>query len=156
MNKNLLLLLGLAIASGSISAMQNERELCHEYLRKKYQAPAELAARLDAAYKQNKDFKQCIKSSRVCKCPDNLPCYIKTIYGHNMDRLRKLDKLRTFFDQENLDELILPEKYLWRDMYLVAEELAPEKNSHDECTLDGITKKTISTIANPFSKGRIW
>lgn len=155
MKRNLLLLLSLAVIDGPIFAMQNDSESCAKYLHQKYQAPQELEALLDTAYEQNEAFRECIESrkNRVCKCPYNLPCYIKTIYGYNMARLKNLDKLKKMFEQENLDELMLPEKYLWRDIYLVAEELAPEKNSHDECTLDGITKKQLAQLLTLSQKG---
>ncbi len=143
---SLLLLCTALAASFAAFGMQADFEA---KLREKYQAPAELAAILDAAYESNEaNIKECLRQKSVCKCPRNLPCYIKT--NSVMPRIHNLDKLRTLFAQQQLDELILPEKYLWRD-YVVAEELVP---APDECNiLAGITKKQLAQLMTLSKEG---
>ena len=141
----LLLWLGIGTAVATYNYVQaNEEEALH----KKHQAPAELSNILDPYYE---DIKKCLQSNKVCKCPDNLPCYIKK--RDVMRRIKNLDKLHSLIAQEHLDEIILPEKYIWRD-YVVAEELTPIKNKNGHDSLDGITKKQLQQLLIVAKKGK--
>ena len=124
-----------------------------ENLRKKYQAPPQLKKILDIALEQDQVFRECLESSCVvCKCPNNLPCYIKPF---RIIRLENLEKLKTLIDREKLDEIIVPEKYVWNDR-IVSEELIPEKNKKGECKLDNITKMQFAQIAILAKKAGFW
>lgn len=145
--KKLLLFFTTFSSITSLHAMDTEN------LQKKYQAPPNLQAILDTAQEQDEIFRQCLKNIEkigVCKCPRNLPCYIK--HKNIMQRLKNLDRLQTLFDQENLDELMLPKKYLWQD-YLVAEELVPSQANDTAHNLKGITKKQLSQLIIMAQKG---
>ena len=141
---------GIAASNSAQAAEENDEDI----LRKKYQAPAELAAILDASYEE---IEKCLERNTVCKCPNNLPCYIKkgTIINPITIRIKNLEKLRTLIIQENLDEFVLPEKYIWQD-YLVAEILTPIKSKNNYRTLNNITKKQLAQLITLAEKGRFW
>lgn len=141
MNYLKILLCALLAVPSATCAMQEPDE---EFLEKKYQAPKELADLLDAAYEQDHIFRRCLHNEDVCPCPGNLPCYVKEF---NMRRIKNLEKLKALFKQEKLDELMLPEKYIWRNR-IVAERLSPAKDipcDLDE-TLNNITKKQFAQL----------
>ena len=124
-----------------------------ENLRQKYQAPPQLKTILDIAFKQDQAFRECLENTRVvCKCPNNLTCYVKPF---DIRRLVNLEKLKTLIDREKLDELMVPEKYVWNDK-IVSEELIPEKNKQNKCKLDGITKRQFAQIAILSKKAEVW
>ena len=139
----------LAASSASFAMLSEHRE---EELRQKYQAPPKLKATLDAAMEKDEAFRECIKKAEVCKCPNNLPCYVKT---YALWRLENLEKIRIFYNQEKLDEIMFPDEYLWND-YLVSEELTPARNSKNKCKFDGITKNQLAQLITFSQIGGVW
>lgn len=138
MIKKIQKLIFLSLLALSVTALANDID-DNERLRQLYQAPHELARLLDQAYEDNKDFRKCIDGYyHLCKCPNDMACYIKKEYV--MKRIKNWDKGQQIINDKNLSEILLPQKYLWRN-YLIAEKLQPDGN-----TLDGITKEQLAQI----------
>ena len=151
--KRLMLFFASILSITSVAHFYPAQAMDQDNLRQKYQAPPQLKKILDIALEQDQVFRECLENScDVCKCPNNLPCYIKSF---DIKRLENLEKLKTLMEHEKLDEVIIPEKYVWNDR-IVAEELIPEKNKKGKCKLDDISKMQFAQIAILSRKAGVW
>jgi len=139
----------------SLPVIANIDEQRAEELLQKYQAPQELADLLNQAYEQNAGFRECLNRRRVCRCPKELSCYIKTQSDQTLSRrLDNLEKAQKAIEENDLNEIVLPHKYLWGSssisgeitQRLVVEALEPELDSSGRCNLNGISKSQFAHI----------
>lgn len=105
-----------------------------------FKIPEQLQEVLDTAYQNNQKFKLCLDSENICKCPADLPCFVKPF---NINRLNNYTYIKKIIKQKNLDQVILPQKFLWQNKstlrtHVVAEELKPKRNN-SKCTLENIS-----------------
>jgi len=121
--------------------------------------PEQLKQILSIIYQNNVPFRKCIETEQICKCPYGLQCYVKPFNENRLSRYAKLEKL---IEERKLDEVTLPQKFIWYNEQLpqkkciVAEELEPQRtmiNGSSKCLLDGISRKQFKQLMILMSNG---
>lgn len=113
----------------------------------KFTMPVKLQQILDKAYQIDRSFKACVDAEEICKCPLNFPCFVKPF---NINRLENYTYLENILKQHILDEVILPQKFLWQNKstlrtHIVAEKLKPIRTK-GKCSFENITVKQFLQI----------
>lgn len=137
------------------SILINFSLLCMQSI-ENFDIPAKLQQKLDNAYKRDHDFKACVDAQEVCKCPADLPCYVKPL---NINRIENYTYLKNILEQNKLDEIVLPQKFLWQNKstlrtHIVAEELRPLR-FNGQCSLANLPLKQFYQLLI-LGKNGVW